>query len=233
MYDDTDPSIPLVQLIGGLSLQYGGRRMALPSGGHRLLAYLALHPSGVDRRSSAEVLWPTVDDGRAAGNLRSALWRLQQVGCPLVRAGESTVALREGVDVDLARFEAWADRILSGAAGPADVAVDAEPIGELELLPGWHDDWVLAARDRLHQRRLHALERLGAETLPRSTDPAARTALLQEPATSRRAAASRWTPQATVSVRAPLAPLEPVARRAAAARIARAPLCRSVSARYT
>ena len=36
MYDDPHPSIPLVRLIGGLSLHYGGRRMALPSGSHRL-----------------------------------------------------------------------------------------------------------------------------------------------------------------------------------------------------
>ena len=39
--------------------------------------------------------------------------------------------------------------------------------------------------------------------------------------------------QAAVSVRAPLAPLGPAARRAAAARIARALVWRRVSARYT
>jgi len=172
MYDDTDPSIPLVRLIGGLSLHYGGRRMALPPGSHRLLAYLALHPAGVDRRSAAGVLWPTVDDGRAGGNLRSALWRLQQVGSPLVRAEQSTLGLREGVEVDLARFEAWAGRVLSGTAGPDDLAVDPGPIAELELLPGWYDDWVLAVRERLHLRRVHALEQLSL-LLRRSGRPSA------------------------------------------------------------
>jgi DNA-binding SARP family transcriptional activator len=160
MYDDTDPSIPLVRVIGGLSLHYGGRRMSLPPGSHRLLAYLALHPAGVDRRSAARVLWPTVDDGRACGNLRSALWRLQQVGCPLVRAEQSTLGLREGVEVDLARFEAWAGRVLCGTAGPDDLAADRRPIAELELLPGWYDDWILAVRERLHLRRVRALEQL-------------------------------------------------------------------------
>ena len=160
MHQDTDPSIPLVQVIGGLSLHYGGRRMSLPPGSHRLLAYLALHPAGVDRRSTAGVLWPTVEDGRAAGNLRSALWRLQQVGCPLVRAEQTTLVLRDDDQVDLARLEGWATRVLSGVATPEDLAVDPGPIAELELLPGWYDDWVLGVRERLHLRRVHALEQL-------------------------------------------------------------------------
>ena len=161
MYDDPHPSIPLVRLIGGLSLHYGGRRMALPPGSHRLLAYLALHPGGVDRHTAAGALWPTDDDDHASGNLRSALWRLQQVGCPLVRADGSTLRLHEGVEVDLVRFEAWAGRMLSGTAGPDDLAVDPAPIAELELLPGWSDDWVRAVREPLHLLRAQALEALG------------------------------------------------------------------------
>lgn len=172
MYDDTDPATPQVRLIGGLSLHFGGRRMALPPGSHRLLAYLALHPAGVDRRSTAGVLWPTVEESRAAGNLRSALWRLQQVGCPLVHAEQCTIALRDGVEVDLVRFEAWAGRIISGTAGPDDLAVDPGPIAELELLPGWYDDWVLAVRERVHLRRVHALEQLSL-LLRRSGRPSA------------------------------------------------------------
>ena len=172
MYDDTDPAIPLVRVVGGLSLHYGGRRMALPPGSHRLLAYLALHPAGVDRRSAAGVLWPTVDDGRAAGNLRSALWRLQQVGCPLVHAEQSTIVLRDEVQVDVARLEGWATRIVSGTATPEDLAVDPGPIAELELLPGWYEDWVLAVRERLHLRRVHALEELSL-LLRRSGRPSA------------------------------------------------------------
>ncbi|WP_324273824.1 bacterial transcriptional activator domain-containing protein [Blastococcus brunescens] len=106
------------------------------------------------------MLWPTVEDGRAAGNLRSALWRLQQVGCPLVRADHATLGLREHVETDLAHFEAWAGRVLSGHATPADLAVDPGPIADQELLPGWYDDWVLTVRERVHLRRVHALEEL-------------------------------------------------------------------------
>jgi DNA-binding SARP family transcriptional activator len=183
--DDTAPSTPEVRLIGALSVHYGGRRMPLPPGSHRLLAYLALHPAGVDRRRVAGVLWPDVDDGRAAGNLRSALWRLQQVACPLVRAEHSTLGLREGVEVDIARLEAWANRVLSGVPTPADLVVDPGPIAGLELLPGWYEDWVLAVREPLQLRLLHALEEL-SRVLRRSGRPSAaveamHVAVLAEP----------------------------------------------------
>ncbi len=150
----------VVSLLGGLSVTCGGARLAVPPGSRRLLAYLALHPAGVDRRSTAGILWPAVGDGRAAGNLRSALWRLQRGSCPLVVAEPSVLRLADGVEVDLRLLEAWASRVLAGAPDPADLSVDPGPIAELELLPGWYDDWVLAVRQRLQLRLLHALEAL-------------------------------------------------------------------------
>jgi DNA-binding SARP family transcriptional activator len=155
------PATPVVRVLGGLSLVVAGRPVAVPPGSRRLLAYLALHPAGVDRRSAAGVLWPSVGDGRAGGNLRSALWRLQQVGCSLVRCDPFTLALADGVRVDLRELEAWADRVLGGTATPADLAVAPGPIADPELLPGCYDDWLLALRERLGLRMLHALEELG------------------------------------------------------------------------
>ena len=150
----------VLRVLGGLSLTFDAVPVAVPAGSRRLLAYLALHRGPVDRRSAAGVLWPTVTEGRAAGNLRSALWRLQQVGCPLVRTGQSTVCLGDDVRVDLQSVEAWAGRVLTGNAGPADLAVDPGTIADLELLPGWYDDWVLATAARLRLRLLHALDAL-------------------------------------------------------------------------
>jgi DNA-binding SARP family transcriptional activator len=152
--------MPVVRVLGGLSVTCGDARMTVPPGSRRLLAHLALHPAGVDRRSAAGILWPAVGDGRAAGNLRSALWRLQQVGCPLVEGEQSVLRLRKDVEVDLRRVEEWATRVLSGVPEPGDLAVDPGPIAELELLPGWYDDWLLAVRERLQLRLLHALEAL-------------------------------------------------------------------------
>src|SRR3954469_25949475 len=185
MHIETAPSMPLVHVLGGLSLTCEGRRLAVPPVSRRLLAYLALHPGGVDRRMAASVLWPEVEDGRAAGNLRSALWRLQQGGCPLITAEQSWLGLRDDVDVDLAQLEAWATRVLGHAAAPGDLGVDPGPIAALELLPGWYDDGVLAVRGRLQMRLLHALEEL-SRLLRRAGRPAAaveamHVAVLAEP----------------------------------------------------
>ena len=155
------PTGPAVRVLGGLGLSHATRPEAVPPGSRRLLAYLALHSDGVDRRAAAGVLWPTVPDDRAAGNLRSALWRLQQVGCPLVLADPAGLRLDPRVVVDLDLVEAWATRVITGAHRADDLLVDPGRIGAVELLPGWYEDWVLAIRDRLRLRLLHALEALG------------------------------------------------------------------------
>jgi DNA-binding SARP family transcriptional activator len=155
-----EPSTVGVRVLGRLALTHGDRAVPVPPGSRRLLAYLALHPAGVDRRSTAGVLWPTVAEGRAAGNLRSALWRLQRVECALVRVEPSAVGLRDDVRVDLRAVEAWTDRVLAGTPTPADLAVDPGAVVDLELLPGWYEDWAVAAGARLRLRLLHALDAL-------------------------------------------------------------------------
>jgi DNA-binding SARP family transcriptional activator len=154
------PEVPVVRLFGGLTLTCGHQRVTIPPGSRRLLAYLALHASGVDRRSTAGVLWPDVGEARAAGNLRSALWRLQAVGRPLVRSDHSTLRLEDDVVVDLHAVERWATRVLTGTTVPADLGVDPGAIADLELLPGWYEDWTLVVRERLRLRLLHALDAL-------------------------------------------------------------------------
>jgi DNA-binding SARP family transcriptional activator len=186
MDDDQATSRPTeVRVLGGLALTCAGDPVLVPAGAGRLLAYLALHPGGVDRRSAAGVLWPTVGDARAAGNLRSALWRLQQVTSPLVQADQRSLGLADEVVTDLARSEAWAGRVLSGIATPDDLGVDLGTIAGLDVLPGWYDDWVLGVRERVRLRLLHALEELSRQ-LRRAGRPleaveAGHVAVLAEP----------------------------------------------------
>jgi DNA-binding SARP family transcriptional activator len=187
MHDDTPAPhcVVVVHLLGGLSLTCGATSVEVPPGSRRLLAYLALHPGAVDRRQAAGVLWPAVGDARAAGNLRSALWRLHQVGCPVVRTEHARLALHDGVAVDALDLEAWAGRVLTGAATQADLAVAPAAVVEAELLPGWYDDWVLTARDRLRMRVLHALEALSGllrdAGRPREAVEAVQAAVVAEP----------------------------------------------------
>src|SRR5215218_2680926 len=102
-----EPAGPVLRVLGGLGLTYGAGAVAVPPGSRRLLAYLALHPGGVDRRVAAGVLWPAVSESRAAGNLRSELWRLQAVGCPLLDPGPD-LRLAPSVVVDLVAVQSWA-----------------------------------------------------------------------------------------------------------------------------
>jgi DNA-binding SARP family transcriptional activator len=162
---------PAVRVLGGLALTRAGGPVLVPPGSRRLLAYLALHPGGGERRATAGLLWPAVSDARAAGNLRSALWRLQQVGFPLLDVPDAGLRLADVVEVDLATAQAWATRVVSGAVVEGDLAVDPGRLGSLEVLPGWYDDWVLAVRDRWRLRLLHALEALSV-LLQRAGRPA-------------------------------------------------------------
>ncbi|MGD0604366.1 MAG: hypothetical protein ABSA53_12290, partial [Streptosporangiaceae bacterium] len=80
---DLDGS-PAVLLFGGPSAVLNGSRVEVPDGSKRLLVFVALSSGKVDRRFAAGSLWPDGSDERAAGNLRSALWRLRCAGIDLV-----------------------------------------------------------------------------------------------------------------------------------------------------
>ncbi|MCW2715095.1 MAG: putative DNA-binding transcriptional activator of the family [Frankiales bacterium] len=158
-----------LRLLGAFALSSDGQLHALPRGGQRLLAYLALQP-GRERELVAGTLWPDVVATRALGNLRSTLWRLSRAGLRLSACGPS-LSLPPDVDVDVHRlFRAAVERRQS--------EVDAEThawfwsAGADELLPGWYDDWVLVERERLRQLRLHVGEAM-AERLCRSGQHAA------------------------------------------------------------
>lgn len=151
---------PVVCLLGGPYVEIGGQRREVPEGSKQLLVFVAIRRRRVDRRHAAGTLWPVGDDERAAGNLRSALWRLRRAGIDVLLADKWSLALRADVLVDLHLMDQWAARLISGTAYEADLAVSPSWADVLELLPGWYDDWVLAERERLRQRMLHGLEEL-------------------------------------------------------------------------
>jgi DNA-binding SARP family transcriptional activator len=154
---------PIVHLFGRPYVSHRGRTWDVAEGGKRLLAFLALHRGHLERRYVAGCLWPTVDDARAAGNLRSALWRLKNFDVPLVETERPSLRLRDEVGVDVQLLGDWAARVISGDRQPEDMTVTPWDLGELELLPGWYDDWVIVGRERLRQRLLHAVETLSRE----------------------------------------------------------------------
>jgi len=134
----------------------------VPEGSKQLLAFVALHRRRVERRQAAGALWPLGDEERAAGNLRSALWRLRRAGIDVLVADKWSLVLGTDVRVDLHAMEEWATRLIEGRPGREDLRVPAPAGDALNLLPGFYDDWVLIERERIRQRILHALEALSA-----------------------------------------------------------------------
>jgi DNA-binding SARP family transcriptional activator len=151
---------PVVHLFGGPYVTLGARRHEVPQGSKQLLAFVALRRRRVERSHAAGTIWPVGDDTRAAGNLRSALWRLRRAGIDVLVADKWSLRLGSGVLVDLHLMDQWATRLIEGTALGEDLAISPSWADALDLLPGWYDDWALMERERIRQRILHALEAL-------------------------------------------------------------------------
>ena len=140
-------------------------RAGLPDGVTRVLAFVALARGPVDRRVAAGSLWQDSDDARAAGNLRSALWRLRAAGPDMLEVDATSLRLRPGITVDVDLVSDWAARLISGRPAATDLRLVDWPSDTVDLLPGWYDDWVVFERERLRQRLLHAFEALSRALL--------------------------------------------------------------------
>jgi len=150
----------VLHLFGGPYVSVDGCRREVPEGSKRLLAFIALRRQRVERRHAAGLLWPVGSDERAAGNLRSALWRLRGADVDLLVVDKVSLRLRDDVAVDVELVGGWAARLISGTMRPDELTIVPSWAEALELLPGWYDDWVLLERERLRQRVLHGLEAL-------------------------------------------------------------------------
>ena len=152
-----------VRLIDGFELRQGSSPVELPRSCQRLIGFLALWERPVLRSFVSGNLWPDSDTEHANASLRSTLWRLPNGRAQrLVRVTAGQLALAESVHVDYRDALAWSRAVLANSAGPLPPPWTLGEIGVLsrEVLPDWYDEWVLLARERFRQLRLHALESL-------------------------------------------------------------------------
>ena len=150
----------VVHLFAGPYITMGPERREVPEGSKQLLAFVAMRRRRVERCQAAGTLWSLVDDERAAGNLRSALWRLRRAGIDVLVGDKWSLALSADVLVDLHLTEQWATRLIDGRPSTRDLTISPSVADALDLLPGFYDDWALMERERIRQRILHALEAL-------------------------------------------------------------------------
>lgn len=154
--DELRTSLSLLQ---GFELRIGSFVVTLTPASERLVAFVALHERPVRRAYVSGTLWPDVTEERAGANLRSALWRVPDVGGePLVMASTTHLELRAGLDVDFRHARTCSEHLLRGAS----LATFGESLEVLcsDLLPDWYEDWVIFERERYRQLRLHALDRV-------------------------------------------------------------------------
>jgi DNA-binding SARP family transcriptional activator len=150
-----------LRLLNAFEVVCNGSPVQLPSIAQRLVAFVALQERPVERGYVAGMLWLDTPDQRAAGNLRTALWRVRARASGLLDATGHQLRLEPDVRVDLRIAEQEARREINGA----DTLCEAELFAG-DLLPDWYDDdWILLERERFRQLRLRALDALCARHL--------------------------------------------------------------------
>jgi DNA-binding SARP family transcriptional activator len=161
-YSCSSPMWPSVRVavLNGFQLTSGGHPVPLVVSVQRLVAFLALQEHAVPRAYVAGTLWIDSSDKRAAGSLRSALWRLNACAMDVVDAAGSDLQLAPGVAVDLRESQNLAADLTGSRRDCPDPLLHGLTLFTGELLPGWYDDWVLLERERHRQTSLCTLERL-------------------------------------------------------------------------
>ena len=157
----------VVHLFGGPFVTLAGQRIEVPEGSKRLLVFVALQSGRVERRYAAASLWPLGDEARASGNLRSALWRMRNLGVELIDADKISVRLSPGILVDVRLVFDWAQRLIRNELQPRDLTPVPWRLDDLDFLPSCYEDWALMERERIRQRLLHGLEALGYALIDR------------------------------------------------------------------
>jgi DNA-binding SARP family transcriptional activator len=171
-----------LQLLGAFSMHVDGDRIHLGRREERLLAFLALRGAS-HRPYVAGTLWPNSNEPRALSSLRAAVLRVRRVAPDVLDVDGSTLTLPASVGVDLIELIHCAELVIRH--NRCDVERAEYLLGTSELLPGWYDDWVMFERERLHHRRIRALEVLATHQLdeghPDVAVAAARDAVSLEP----------------------------------------------------
>jgi DNA-binding SARP family transcriptional activator len=163
--DDAWRARPLqLSLLGGFTLLAGAEEIVLPMSAQRLVALLALRDRPLSRTYLAGVLWSEYSAKRSMADLRTALWRANQSGAPVISVLGLRLHLAADVQVDTRTLMDF------GCASPGKPGGAIQALARtswfdlsMDLLPDWYDDWLIDDRESVRQLRLHALESLAAE----------------------------------------------------------------------
>ncbi len=152
-----------IQLLGDFRLTLDGVLITTVNSPRlqSLFAYLVLHREAPQSRQQlAFHLWPDSSESHARTNLRSLFHDLRQTlplpDCFLL-SDPLTLQWRSDAPYTLDVVDFENSIALAASIEDWQAAVD---LYHGDLLPSSYDDWILAERDRLHQKFLEALEHL-------------------------------------------------------------------------
>jgi DNA-binding SARP family transcriptional activator len=160
-----------IYLFGGLRLRRDGTTLTPLLGAPATLLRMVSTYGALHVDELGEAMWPDAREGAGRARLRNVLSRVRaSCGEAVVRVGE-TVAIADGVDVDLARFEAAARRAVAlPLQDPAREAFASRAMALAcgELLPeDIYREWAAVPRERVRRYRLDLLDLLAAAALAR------------------------------------------------------------------
>lgn len=155
-------------VLGKFDLSVGEQSVPLGAINQRLLTLVAVRSGQIPRSQAAGIMWPETRTSRAAANLRSAIWRLQQSCSGVVVASFYDLQLARGIAVDIHQASEVAlellDRSGEMTASELKKALRCNLYEDLAADIG-RDEWLLAERERFRQLRVHALEALADQLL--------------------------------------------------------------------
>ncbi len=122
-------------------------KLSLPA--RRLLAYLALVGGESTRQRVADDLWPDSPEDIGRSNLRRSLWQTPR---GWVSTFDDNIMLEADCDLPNARQIA-----VNAIEGDALTFDDIDALSE-DILPGWHEEWLLDPFEEFRAMRIQALE---------------------------------------------------------------------------
>lgn len=151
-------------LLGRWQLQHRREIVKVAPRQQCLIAALALHGHR-SRAFLANLLWGDSPQTQAMGNLRSSVWHIRRHLPGLLVDRDGTLGLSEDVVADVQELGHSVRSLSERTDGELRTILDS--LAPDDLLPGWHDDWVLSERDKLRQAQVKAFESLAEEFIAR------------------------------------------------------------------
>ena len=152
-----------LDLLGSWRLRRDNEILHVATRQQRLIAALAVRGPSM-RGYLSGLLWPECPDARALESLRVSVHLIsRQVPCLIVNGG-AMLSLDERVDVDVQRIRSRIEALQEDRQ-TGNAASFVHELRDAELLPGWYEDWVVFAQNRLSEERFQALALLARKSL--------------------------------------------------------------------